>query len=134
MHPPGKGDYNPFDFPRFRTLLNRMREHPTIRILAQCGKDDHYVIPALAFMMMCRWSMAEEQFDVIYCTKTHNTIKQPFLVNHMSRLQVLVYGVEEALKEEGYQYKTETPPDWYYQKVKKRNSDYRAQFDHVEEE
>ena len=134
MHPPGSGDYNPFDFPRFKTLLERMAEHPSIRILAQCGKDDDYVIPALAFMMMCRGSMAEEQFDVIYCTKTHNTIKQPFLVNHMSRLQVLVYGVEDALRTEGYRYKTETPPRWYYEKVKKRNSDYRAQFDNVDEE
>ena len=54
MHPPGRGDYIPFDFTRFKTLLERMKDHPTIRILAQCGEDDEYVIPALAFMMMCR--------------------------------------------------------------------------------
>ena len=107
-----------------------MKENPAIRILAQCGRDDDYIIPALAFMMMCRGSLDESQFDVIYCKKTHNAIKKPFIVDHMSRLQVLVYGAEAALIEEGYEYATEKPPEWYYKTVKKRNSEYRAQFDH----
>ena len=52
----------------------------------------------------------------------------------MSRLQVFVYSVEATLIEEGYKHATETPPKWYYENTKKRNSEYRQTFDHVEEE
>ena len=106
-----------------------MEENPAIRILAQCGRDDDYIVPALAFMMICRGSLDESQFDVIYCTKTHDAIKKPFIGDCMSRLQFFFFGVEVALGDEGFTY--EKPPDWYFNTAVVRTSDYRETFDHV---
>ena len=89
-----------------------MSENRFVRLILQCGNDDHYLNTSLAMMFLCKGSFREEQIQIILDDKTHESIKEPLSGRSMCRLQVMVFNVELELKKENII--IEEPPKEYY--------------------